>query len=126
MEVWFEVNSVKADRQRYERGAKQGTNPDSTYVKVSAEQAVIMAGTSDYISRVMPPRLLSAYNADEGRSYLINLIDLPETHHYQYALLIVLHKNHYGNIIVACLTNQKGPDFYRNISKLRYCFKFNG
>jgi hypothetical protein len=124
-EIWFQVNAVRADWQRFEKSGKQGQNPDSSYVKTAVDQAVTMAGANDYITRNMPAYVLNSYNADEGRSYLINLIDLPVTRHFQYALLIVLHKNHYGNIVVVCLTNDKGPSFFRNINKLRYCFKFN-
>lgn len=123
-EIWFQVNSVKADWQRYDAG-KQQTNPDSLYNKTAADEALIMSGSKDYISRPMPPYILDRYNADEGRSYLLTLIDLPATRHYQYALLIVLHKNHYGNILVACLTNDKGPGFFKKINQLRYCFNFN-
>lgn len=125
-EVWFQVNSVKGDWQRFERNGRQGINPDSAYLKVASDEAQIMGGTKDLLSRPMPPRILQMYNADEGRSYFVTLADIPATKHYQYALLIVLHKNHYGNIVVACLTNEKGPTFFRNIDKLKYCFKFIG
>ena len=125
-EIWFQVNSIKAEWSRFEKGGKQGANPDSTYIKTASDEALAMGGTMDFLSRPMPQRILESYNADEGRSYLVTLADQPETKHYQYALLIVLHKNHYGNIVVACLTNEKGPSFFKNINKLRYCFKFNG
>jgi len=125
-EVWFQVNSIKGDWLRFEKAGKLGANPDSTYIKTASDEALVFGGSKDFISRPMPQRILESYNADEGRSYFITLADLPETKGYQYALLIVLHKNHYGNIVVACLTNDKGPNFFRNINKLRYCFKFNG
>ena len=125
-EIWFQVNSIKGEWSRFEKGGKQGTNPDSTYIKTASDEALAMGGTTDFLSRPMPQRILDSYNADEGRSYLVTLADQPETKHYQYALLIVLHKNHYGNIVVACFTNEKGPTFFKNINKLRYCFKFNG
>jgi hypothetical protein len=124
--VWFQVNSVKAEWLRYEKNGKQGLNPDSAYIKTASDEANSMASTKYILSRSMPQRILDAYNADEGRSYLVSLADMPETKGFQYALLIVLHKNHYGNIVVACLTNERGPAFFRNINKLRYCFKFNG
>jgi hypothetical protein len=123
-EIWFQVNSVRADWQRYDAN-KQLLNPDSSYNKTATDEAMIMSGSKDYISRPMPPYILNRYNADEGRSYLITLADMPATKHYQYALIIVLHKNHYGNILVACLTNEKGPTFFKNINQLRNCFKFN-
>jgi WD40 repeat protein len=125
-EIWFQVNSVKADWQRYENDAvKQLTNPDSLYIKTATDEAKILGGTSDYLIRILSQSMLDRYNADEGRSYLITLMDLPTTKHYQYALLIVLHKNGYGNIIAVCLGNDKGPAFFKNISKLKDCFKFN-
>lgn len=125
-EVWFQVNSVKADWQKFEKAGNQGANPDSSYLNTATEEAKTLCGTNDILSRPMPTRILESYNADEGRSYFITLADLPETRHYQYALLIVLHKNHYGNIVAAFLTNDKGPAFFKNINKLRYCFRFNG
>jgi len=125
-EIWFQVNSVKGDWQRYEAN-KQLANPDSSYNKIATDEALVMSGSKDFMSRPMPAYILDRYNADEGRSYLITLAaDMPATKHYQYALIIVLHKNHYGNIVVACLTNEKGPTFFKNINQLRYCFKFNG
>lgn len=123
-EIWFQVNSLKADWQKYET-TRQGINPDSLYTKVAADDALALSGSKDYLSRPMPPSVLERYNADAGRSYLLTLADLPATKHYQYALLIVLQKSRYGNIMVACLTNDKGPAFFRNINQLRYCFKFN-
>ena len=123
-EIWFQASSIKADWQRFET-SKQGTNPDSLYNKIAADEAFAMSGSKDYISRILPPYILDRYNADEGRSYLLSLTDMPATKHYLYALLIVLHKNHAGNIVIACLTNEKGPAFFKNINQLRYCFKFN-
>ena len=122
-EIWFEVNSVKADWQRYETN-KQTTNPDSLYRKIAAEQATIMSGSPDYITRELPPSMLERYNADEGRSYFFALTDLPATNHYQYALIIVLQKNHYGNILAVCFGNERGPSFYKNATKLKGCFRF--
>lgn len=124
LEIWFQVNSVRAEWQRFEAN-KQGADPDSSYTKVAADEALTMSGRNDYITRSIPPYILDRYNADEGRSYLLTLADLPATKHYQYALLIVLHKNHYGNMVVACLTNEKGPAFYRNVNQLKHCFRFN-
>lgn len=128
-EIWLQVNSVKADWQRYEKenseAGKQLINPDSLYAKMAAEQAAILAGDNNFIIRNMPPYTLDVYHADEGRSYLLTLVDLAATKHYQYALLIVLNKNHYGNIIAACFTNDKGPAFFKNLNKLKSCLKFN-
>jgi hypothetical protein len=112
------------DWQRYEAN-KQLPNPDSLYTKTANDEAMLMSGSNEYITRKVPPYILDRYNADAGRSYLLNLVSLPATKNYQYALLIVLHKNHYGNIVVACLTNEKGPSFFRNINKLKYSFRFN-
>ena len=125
-EVWFQVNSVKSEWQKFEKVGKLGLNPDSSYLKLAAEEAKVMSGSEQFLSRPMPSRILESYNADEGRSYFITLADLPETKNYQYALIIVLHKNRQGSVVAVCLTNDKGPTFFRNINKLRYCFRFNG
>ncbi|EHQ28207.1 hypothetical protein Mucpa_4116 [Mucilaginibacter paludis DSM 18603] len=128
-EIWFQVNSVKAEWQRHERdkadAVRQLINPDSLYIKTVEDEAAIMSSENNYIARNIPTYILDQYNADEGRSYLLALTDLPATKHYQYALLIALNKKRTGNIIMACLTNERGPYFFKTISKLKRCLKFS-
>ena len=59
-----------------------------------------------------------------GKTYLLNLLDMPETKHYKYALLITLQKGHVGTIIAVCFANEKGAEFFKNINKASKCLKF--
>jgi len=123
-EVRFEVNSLKSDWKNYEQGKSDKTNPDSLYNKMALNEVKGLAADGKYFSRALPDRVLREYNADLGRSYFFNLAYSSETNHYQYALLVVLQKNHYGNIVVVCFSNERGPGFFKNINKLKDCLRF--
>jgi hypothetical protein len=99
-------------------------SPDSLYIEIGRTKARQLAGENRFLVRLMPEEVLADYNADAGRTYFMNLPDLPETKHYKFALLITLQKNHKGTIMAICLSNDKGPDFFRNINKARNCIKF--
>jgi len=127
-EIWFQVKSQKANWDSYEhtqnsQSARQA-NPDSLYKDISAAQAIAFTGDKQYFVRNVPPDILARYNADIGRSYLLTLLDLPETKHYKYALLMILQKNHVGTILAVCFTNVKGPEFFKNINMASHCAKF--
>jgi len=127
-EVWFQVRSLKTDWVNYELyhsdANKQTENPDSLYNKNGRAQAITFTGDQNFISRNIPSDILARYNASAGKTYLLNLQDTPETKHYKYALLITLEKDHTGTIIAVCFTNDKGPEFFKNISKVSKCLKF--
>jgi hypothetical protein len=127
-EIWFQVKSQKENWDSYEhtqnsQSARQA-NPDSLYTGIGAAQAIAFTGDKQYFVRNMPPDILAKYKADAGKSYLLTLLDLPETKHYKYALLITLQKNHTGTILAVCFTNVKGPEFFKNMDRACQSVKF--
>jgi hypothetical protein len=124
-ELWFQLKSDKENWRSYIRTRNHLlVNPDSLYSSAGKALATTFTGSKNYLIRTIPPQVLTRYNADAGKSYLLNLLDMPETNHYKYALLITLHKNHIGTITAMCLTNEKGPEFFKNIKKAEHCLKF--
>ncbi|QJD94550.1 hypothetical protein HH214_01005 [Mucilaginibacter robiniae] len=128
-EILFNVQSVKPDWDNYEHNKNTPgrivPNPDSSYLDASQAQAATLSAESKYFVRNVSPHILTQFNADAGKTYLVNLQDLPETHHYKYALIFALEKNRIGYFTAVCLTNDKGPEFYRTINQARSCIKFN-
>ncbi|MBS7564194.1 hypothetical protein KHS38_07230 [Mucilaginibacter sp. Bleaf8] len=127
-EIWLEMKPLARNWQSYERtkgisGSEQA-NPDSLYKDVLNAYAMQLSGDSRYFTRNLTEEALQQYNADAGKTYLINLADSPDTRHYQYALLIAVQKDHVGTIIALCLTNDKGPGFFKNVSLARNCLRF--
>ena len=127
-EIWFQVKSEKQNWSSYEHSQNtpnsQLENPDSLYKPMGQAQAIAFTGDTKYFTRVIPPEVLARYNADAGKSYLLTLLDMPQTKHYKYALLITLQKNHTGTILAVCFTNEKGPEFFKNLDKASHCVKF--
>ena len=127
-EIWLKVSSQKQEWFNYTRTqTNKGPgmeNPDSVYLDVGKAMAVSLAGDQPYFERTIPADVLAKYHADAGRSYLLTLLDLPETKHYKYALLITLQKNHTGTILAVCFGNEKGPEFFKNINRASHCLKF--
>ncbi|MDF2431812.1 MAG: hypothetical protein JWP44_1443 [Mucilaginibacter sp.] len=127
-EIWFHIKPEKEDWASYVYGLNnpnaQLANPDSLYKDMGAAQAIAFTGEKNSPVRVLPQHVLARYNADAGRSYMLTLLDLPETKHFKYALLITLHKNHTGTIIAVCFTNDKGPEFFKNMNDASNCIKF--
>ncbi|WP_183567884.1 hypothetical protein [Mucilaginibacter sp. SP1R1] len=127
-EVWFQVKSQKENWASYERSqndsGRQLANPDSLYIDMGKAHATAFTGDRNYFVRNMPQNVLDRYNADAGKSYLLNLLDLPTTRHYKYALLIILQRNRTGTIVMVCFTNEKDPEFFKNIDKATNCLKF--
>ncbi len=127
-EVWLQVRPLKQNWASYEQvksiTGKTMANPDSTYINTIKAEALALSDDNRYTIRPIASELLEAYNADAGKSCMLNLADLPETKGYKYALLIALQKDHAGYFVAVCLTNDNGPDFFRNINKVRECIKF--
>lgn len=127
-EIWFRVKSEKENWASYERSQNLPNatmaNPDSAYNDWGKAQVKEFTGDQKYYAVSIPPDVLARYNADAGKSYLITLLDLPDTKRYKYALLITLQKNRTGTIMAVCFTNDKGPDFFKNINKASNCLKF--
>ncbi len=127
-EIWFQVKSQKENWNSYLKTRNnpnaQLANPDSLYRDIAAAEASALAGDQKYYQRNIPSDVLARYRADAGKSYLLNLLDLPETKHYKYALLITLQRDHTGTILAVCFSNEKGPEFFKNINKASHCLKF--
>lgn len=128
-EIWFQVKSQKENYAAYLRniGSKElgQDNPDSLYQGMGTALAKGFAGDeTGYFLRIIPQKYLARYHADAGRSYLLNLLDMPVTKHYKYGLLITLQKAHTGTIIAVCFTNDKGPEFFKNIDRASNCIRF--
>lgn len=128
-EIWFQVKSEKQDWFTYIHNPKTPNatlaNPDSLYIGNGEAQAIAFTGDKNYFVRILPQEVLARNNADAGRSYLLTLLDLPQTKHYKYALMISLQKNHIGSILMVYFTNDKGPEFFKNLDLASYCLKFN-
>ena len=127
-EVWLQVHSLRQNWLSYDQvkdiTGKTLDNPDSTYLQAARAHATAMSDDDKYFARPLPARVLEMYNADAGKTYLFNLADLPETRRYKYALLIAIQKDHTGYLMAVCLTNEKGPAFFKNINQARDCIKF--
>ena len=127
-EIWFQVKSQKENYASYQRSLNNNSsrqaNPDSLYLGYGNAHAVAFTGGRDFSIRNIPDRILARYNADAGKSYLLNLLDLQVTKHYKYALLITLQKDQTGTILAICFANEKGPEFFKNMDRASNCIKF--
>ena len=127
-EMWLQVRSQKQNWISYEKASgdkrTELANPDSMYIDMSKATATALSGDNNYLVRNIPPDVLARYNADAGKSYLLNLLDLPTTKHYKYALIISLQKNHTGTLMAVYFTNDKDADFYRYVYRAGHCIKF--
>ncbi|MBE9662605.1 hypothetical protein [Mucilaginibacter myungsuensis] len=101
----------------------EGTS-DSLYIERGKTLAKELAGDNMFYIKDIPPTSLSDYNADAGKVYFMSLPDSPTTNHYKYALLTVLQKNRKGIIMAVCITNDRGPDMFKNIYRAKSCIKF--
>lgn len=125
-EIWFQIKPGKENWLSYVHARNsQLSNPDSLYASSGEAQAIAFSGGKNYFVRNIPPQVCARYNADAGKSYLLTLLDMTATKHYKYALLITLQKNHTGYIVAVCFTNDKGPEFFKNIRLAGNCLKFN-
>ena len=130
--VWIQVKSERQnwfsyEKARHDHTQKELANPDSMYVDMSRANATALSGDNgdnNILVRNMPPNVLARYNADAGKSYLINLSDQGITKHYKYALLVALQKDHIGTLIAVYFTNEKNADFYREVYRAAHCLRF--
>jgi hypothetical protein len=122
-EIWIQVKTQK-ENEKFVADKNIHISSDSLYVNVAQNQAAAFTDDKSYLERTIPPGVLDRYNADAGKSLLLNLNDSPLTKHYKYALLIVLQKNHEGTVLAVCFTNQKGPEFFKNMKKASDCLRF--
>jgi hypothetical protein len=127
-EVWLQIKPGKQNWASYEKAAndnqRQLANPDSVYDGLSRADAMALSVDSNILVRNMPPEVLARYNADIGKSYLINLADMEVTKHYKYALLVALQKRHTSTLVAVYFTNAKDADFYRDVYRAAHCLRF--
>ena len=126
-EIWFKVQSQKDTWSNYLKAKNDNriAHPDSLYQEIGLAQARAFKNDKEPLARSIPPMLLTRYNADLGKTYLVNLPDAPETKHYKYAMVVVLQKNKVGNVLAVCFANELGPGFFKNLNKASTCLKFN-
>jgi hypothetical protein len=127
-EVWFLVKSQKANWADYEKYKNDPSRniafPDSLYIQIGNAEASGFMGDQPYFTRNISKDVLKRYNADVGKSYLLNLEDMTATKHYKYALLLTLQKNHIGTILAVCFANEKSPEFFKNVNRMSRYIKF--
>jgi len=127
-EVWMMVRSQKQNWISYEKARQDKktelANPDSMYVDVTKAYATELTDDKNFAGRDFPADVLAEYNADGGKSYLLNLRDMQVFHHYKYALIVSLQKDHTGTLIAIFFTNYKDADFYRDVNRVSHSFKF--
>ncbi|SDT61977.1 hypothetical protein SAMN05216490_4373 [Mucilaginibacter mallensis] len=127
-EMWLQVKSQRQNWNSYEHSQynkeRELANPDSMYKEISQAIAISLSGDTSYLVRNMPPDILARYNADAGKSYLVNLLNMRVTKHYKYALIIALQQNHTGTLVAVYFTNEKDPDFYKDVNRAGSCLKF--
>jgi hypothetical protein len=126
-EIWFKVLSQKEAWTNYIKAKNDNrvVHPDSLYNEIGAAQAKAFKSDADALVRVIPRMLLTRYNADLGKTYLVNLPDLAATKHYKYAMVVVMQKTKTGLALAVCFANELGPGFFKNLNKASSCLKFN-
>ena len=128
LEIWFQVISEKETLLTKDWGKNSNSdllgNPDSLYNSLGTVTSQQLTGNKHITGKNMSPEYLAAYHADAGKSFLLTLLDKSKTRHFKYALLFALQKFHAGTIIVICFSNEKGPEFFNNISKPSKALQF--
>lgn len=126
-EIWFKVQSQKDSWNSYLKAKNDNriVHPDSLYKEIGLSQARAFKGDKDPIERTIPANLLSRYNADLGKTYLVNLPDAAATKRYKFAMVVVMQKNKTGVALAVCFANELGPGFFKNLTKASSCLKFN-
>ncbi len=128
-QVWFMVKNLQQQRARlkvFEDASKAAiSTPDSLYKPIATATAIALAGKNNYTVKALPPEALALFNANEGQSYLLSLYNTPITNRCKYGLLICLQKHGAGSISMLFLSNDNGPDFYKNVNKACYSVRFN-
>jgi hypothetical protein len=126
-EIWFKVQSQKDDWTNYLKGKNDNrvVHPDSVYNEIGLSQARAFKGETAPLERPIPRELLTRYNADLGKTYLVNLPDMAVTKRYKFAMVVVMQKNKTGIALAVCFANELGPGFFKNLNKASSCLKFN-
>lgn len=127
-EMWVMVRPQKGEWTNYERSRsdvnKQLANPDSLYIDISRAQASAFSGDQNFDAKEISAGVLTRYNASAGKSYILNMQDLPSTKQYKYALLLALRRDYAGTMLIVCFTNEKNAEFFRNVSRICKYLKF--
>jgi hypothetical protein len=123
-EVWMRVTTQKDGEKLLADKNIHVPSTDSLFVGLAQDQIFAFTSEKSYLRRNLPSYILRRYNADAGSTYLLNINDTRLTKHYKYALLTVLQKNQAGVLLALCFTNEKGPEFFRNMNMAASCLRF--
>jgi hypothetical protein len=123
-EIWLRVNTQKENEKLLADKNIRITNPDSLYLGVAQDQIASFTSEKNYLKRGLPDYILNRFNADGGSTYLLSIDDSPLTKHYKYAFLTILQKSKVGTVLAICFTNDKGPEFFKNMNQASSCIKF--
>ncbi|GAA4098680.1 hypothetical protein [Mucilaginibacter panaciglaebae] len=123
-EIWFRVNTQKENEKLLSDKNIKVNNPDSLFISIAQDQIASFTSEKIHSKHTLPQYILNRYNADAGCIYLISINDTPITKHYKYAFITVLQKNGSGTVMAICFTNDKGPEFFKNMNLASSCLKF--
>jgi len=123
-EIWFRINTQKENEKLLADKNIRINNPDSLFISIAQDQIASFTSEKTFIKRSLPPYILNRYNADGGCTYLVSIDDTPVTKHYKYAFVTVLQKNGSGTVTAIAFTNDKGPEFFKNMNQASTCLKF--
>ncbi|MCC8424257.1 hypothetical protein [Mucilaginibacter sp. UR6-11] len=123
-EIWLRVNTQKENEKLLADKNIHVSCADSLYLGVAQDQISSFTSEKKYMKRNLPEYILNRYNADGGSIYLVSIDDSPVTKHYKYAFLTVLQKNKIGTLLAICFTNDKGPEFFKDMNRASNCVKF--
>jgi hypothetical protein len=123
-EIWFRVNTQKENEKLLADKNIRVNNTDSLFVNIAQDQISTFTSEKAYSKRTLPQSILDRYNADAGCIYLVSIDDTPITKHYKYAFVTVLQKNGEGTVMAIAFTNDKGPEFFKNMNQASTCLKF--
>lgn len=123
-EIWFRVNTQKeSEKLLADKNIKVGS-PDSLFLIVARDQIEALSSEKAFSRRKLPHYILNRYNADAGCIYVVNIDDTPITKHYKYAFVTVLQKNGNGTVMSIAFTNEKSPEFFKNMNQASTCMRF--
>ncbi|QEC62968.1 hypothetical protein [Mucilaginibacter ginsenosidivorans] len=127
-EIWFKVRSQKNDWKNYlamkNDPRRQLPNPDTGYLAKGRAMAKTLCNDTVSVSRDIDQEVLRRYNANAGKSYLVDMPYRETTKHYKYALVLAIEKDHTGTILIVCFTDEKSPEFFRNVNRISHYLKF--
>jgi hypothetical protein len=123
-EIWMRVNTQKENEKFLADKNIRVASPDSLYINLAQDQLTAFTSEKNFMRRNLPSYILERYNADAGSIYLLSIDDSPVTKHYKYAFLTVLQKNKSGTVLAVAFTNEKGPEFFKNMNKASNCLRF--